>query len=312
MAEPKGLLTEEQLEKASLNNPDGFGYAFVMHANTDKARVVVRKNRRYADLKDKFWKDYRRYRARSPFIVHFRYATHGEVSHRMAHPYVLRDGGAMIHNGIIDMPVTRKHDSDTLMFVNKVVNQLPDNWQYTNTWVEMVARMMESGNKLVFLWPSATTLVLGEKNGHWKDHVWFSNYTYNFAPSKGVTRRFPAVWQTHASDCVCELCFDYDAEHPEDIAKYTAWVRASQEAKAVRLGGKGSAWVAANDASSVSPITLTATGNGGVLPAGRYVVDGGSIYPVPAPLVTKTAEEVFEWFEKNKKSGQTIKRISGA
>ena len=178
LAKPKGLLNIEDMERAASNNPDGFGYAFVRGIGTSRAKVVVRKSLRFDTLKAQFIDEYARYRNQSPFLVHFRYATHGGTNVAMAHPFKLRDGGAVIHNGIIDMPKAQHGDSDTRAFVTKVVDRLPEGWQYTQTWVDMVERMAEMGNKLAFLWPNGAHLVLNEKEGYWDNNVWYSNRSH--------------------------------------------------------------------------------------------------------------------------------------
>ena len=302
------MLNFADMDQAAENNPDGFGYAFVKTVG-GVPHVIVRKHVEYKKLRDEFHRDYKRYRKSSPFMVHFRWATHGTTNTRNAHPFNMGDGGAAIHNGIIDMHRMPQGDSDTLAFINKVVNRMPSNWRFTQVWVDMVGRMADIGNKLVFLWPDKTHVIIGENEGFWHAGVWYSNSSHK-------TRRYTnydnydASWldykaqnvagMRHAAECMCnQCCLDYDVQHPQDSEAYDRWVQQTFLMRAERIGGVGSTYEFEGiSPTSMAPLIINAKGTGTVKTAGKYMHYSGTIYGVPKGLQTAGVAEVFAWFRK--------------
>jgi len=306
------------MDRAAANNPDGFGYAYASTARNGTQRVIVRKAARYAELKEKFQRDYARHRAHTPFLIHFRWATHGIVAQRTAHPFALADGGAMIHNGIIDMPVSRNGQSDTEALVAKFLNRLPVGWETSATMVAGVERMIEHGNKLAFIWPDKRTLIIGEKQGFWYENIWYSNSSHKTMRSTyyqtndeaflpGGTHR---VWQStrplfvgntgvHSVNCTCEPCKTYDDVNPEDEVKFTEFVVKSLTDRAHHLGGDKPDWATpVGITSSLNPIVLKVADEKALLPRGVYVATKDRVYIVPAALHGASTQEIYLWYVK--------------
>src|SRR4051812_24012814 len=103
VAQPKGTqaLSVSSLGKMFDANPDGAGYMFVRDGE-----VIVRKP--YWDvvsLMADYFSDFAAHGKQSPFVLHFRWCTHGELCKGNTHPHVLIPGKvALVHNGIL--PVT--------------------------------------------------------------------------------------------------------------------------------------------------------------------------------------------------------------
>lgn len=100
----------------------------------------------------------------------------------------MRDGGAFIHNGIIDIPERPEDISDTRQFVNQIINHLPDRWERDVNWCTMVRKMIGPGSKVVALWPDGAHLILNESAGHWEEDkgVWYSNNSCNLPQVRGT------------------------------------------------------------------------------------------------------------------------------
>lgn len=164
-------LPMEVFDKASFNNSDGFGYAFVHNGE-----VVVRKVTAASELEMQFVKEHNAHYKSSPFLIHFRYATHGEVCMRNTHPFMLSNGGAIIHNGILPInPAKNTRDSDTRHFVRQFLNKLPDNWHKSEYILQVVAEAIGKNNKLALLMPDKSYVIINESQGNWINGIWYSN-----------------------------------------------------------------------------------------------------------------------------------------
>lgn len=135
----------------------------------------------------------------SQLAVHFRFATHGEVSEEMCHPFEIRtrQGKAyMMHNGVI----SGYGEKDFSVFSTKsgIADAEPaksDTWEYArmveaivadggarllrNTaFLSLLGTDISSGNKLVFAVPGdkeKRLYLVNEKQGVWHHGHWFSN-----------------------------------------------------------------------------------------------------------------------------------------
>lgn len=172
---PGGELRPETCRIAAQNNPDGFGYAFCAKDLEGRARVFIRKALTYAELEAKFWEDFDAHGDKSAFLVHWRLGTHGLLNAKNAHPYRLKNGGALVHNGILDIPAVPKQWSDTRWFVRAMLNKLPDNWQRSPVWQDVVREYIGGYNKIAGLWADESLLIVNEKDGEWRFGAWHSN-----------------------------------------------------------------------------------------------------------------------------------------
>lgn len=172
---PGGELRPETCRIAALNNPDGFGYAYKGVDIDGHDRVFIRKALSYVELETRFWDDYDRFGKDSTFLVHWRLGTHGLMNSTNSHPYRLANGGALIHNGILDIPAIPSEWSDTRWFVRSMLNKLPDNWQRSPVWVDVVHEYIGTYNKIAGLWPNDEILIVNENGGEWTNGTWHSN-----------------------------------------------------------------------------------------------------------------------------------------
>jgi len=167
------VIAEEYLINAARNNPDGCGYAF-----TRNGAIVTRKYDAIEAMLPQYRADSLRHGAASTFLIHFRIATHGAINKRNTHPHAMRDGGTLIHNGMLDIPELPDGESDSRYFAREVVGRLPADWQYDTVLVGMVQRYIGAGNKIAMLWPNGASLILNEAGGKWAGGVWYSNTSY--------------------------------------------------------------------------------------------------------------------------------------
>lgn len=173
---PAGVtIRRAHLLEAGDNNPHGCGYAFARNGH-----MVIRKFEDVKELVPAYEADAALYGDGSAFLVHFRIMTHGAINKRNTHPHTMRDGGALIHNGIIDIPELPNGESDSRYFAREIIGAMPAGWMNDPILVAMAERYIGSGNKVAMLWPDGSSLILNEREGHWRDGVWYSNRSYSW------------------------------------------------------------------------------------------------------------------------------------
>jgi hypothetical protein len=112
----------------------------------------------------------------TPFIIHFRISTSGQVDELNTHPHAISDTLAVAHNGhITGWGSTKK--SDTLEFTRKVLRSLPDGWDSNEAVLELIEGYLGS-DKMVLLNGDGGYAIINEWRGEQSGELWFSNTSY--------------------------------------------------------------------------------------------------------------------------------------
>jgi predicted glutamine amidotransferase len=244
--QPAGLpiLSRQSLANCFRENDDGAGFMCVDHRRTGYKRLRVHKG--FFSF-NAFWQCYSHWHRlvgkKSPMVLHFRWATRGAATKRNCHPFMTCPGTAMVHNGVLDMP---GRDSNGVEYTGYKgwLRQIEGDESDTSYWaagyfarysVRQItnARVFEekhvgSNNKLIFLNYRGDWCILNDKQGHWKDDVWYSGYSYTYSAPKSYSTR-------HATSSVPSKTTSY--EDGDDImyggyknyepSRYTAGGRTS-------------------------------------------------------------------------------------
>lgn len=184
-------LPEKHMRAAWARNHDGSGYAFV----ADGKLVICKPYWKLRDLIRDYRADHKKWGASSPFIVHFRWTTHGENTKANCHPFSLCGGRiAMGHNGVLHGfdPVSR-HESDTSWFARTMMAHRSADQVMSSRFCASVEKIIGDGNKLAFIRDDGTWRIVNEDAGEWNtEHdTWYSNDSYN-PPSRPETRAYDA------------------------------------------------------------------------------------------------------------------------
>lgn len=169
---PEGTsLTEEEFENCWDANSDGFGMMFVDEHN----KLQVHKTMEELEAKNLYSHFRQDYQDKTPFILHFRIATHGSKDESNCHPFYLHEGAALCHNGIIPgLGNGKDNKSDTREFVDDYLRHLPRNW-YRNIGIRKLVIEMINYSKLVILERSKHVEIINEYMGIHDNGRWFSN-----------------------------------------------------------------------------------------------------------------------------------------
>jgi predicted glutamine amidotransferase len=159
------------------NNNDGAGFAFFDTGGDEK--LHVRKG--YFSF-NKLWADVREL-GDKPLLVHFRIATHGSVSADNCHPFLLENGVAMAHNGILSTVKELKEDmTDSESFGRSILEHFSPK-ELASEKVKTLVEMAVGSSKIVMLTNTGKFIGFNDKLGYRCDDVWYSNQTYSWEKS---------------------------------------------------------------------------------------------------------------------------------
>lgn len=176
--QPGARLTHSEWNRCWTANPDGAGYAF-----TRRHRIIIERGMSRADLWRRYYKDAQT-NPKSPFLVHFRIATHGKVCLANTHPFDVdhahKGQTVLAHNGIITNVLRdlEKEESDTRAFVRLFVRWLPAGWLDNPAIVELVEAYIDDSRIAILTTDPACRqrlYILNESQGETIDGRWFSN-----------------------------------------------------------------------------------------------------------------------------------------
>ncbi len=170
MQEQNTNIDQDTLKSAYDSNPDGVGYSY-----TNNNKITTKKFRRYNKFLNSYLKDIREYGSSSPFLLHFRLATHGlnEGTYNV-HPFKVKKGMVFAHNGIINEVDYDKKLSDTQVFNRDILKNLKKSFLSDAILLKLIAGFIGS-SKLAFLNSDGSFKIINEKLGTWEKGVWFSN-----------------------------------------------------------------------------------------------------------------------------------------
>ena len=218
---------ESYLVNGHDNNPHGWGVMWCAGGI-----VKTAKGRELSSLRRLLSR--RVYPLETPYAIHFRYATHGDLSTANLHPFYVGRGRYMMHNGIIPESVYKpvRHDrSDTWHLARQIKRSAGDILPIGD-----LEKAITPANKLCFLAPSGDMELAHEKSGDWDSTLWLSNtYSvmspYVYVPKKthkaGLSSSSP-WWRAEAAesgDAYKPWSGHFDADTPEiEEPRYSDYV----------------------------------------------------------------------------------------
>lgn len=174
---PKGALVERSVAAyAHCQNSDGIGVMSVEGIEKFMGRKALKRAYRYIQT---YLSPHE-----TPYGLHFRWATHGDVKLANTHPYETPDGKHWVmHNGVISLTTAEssKNESDTAVFVRKYMDAIRpfDDKTY---WTH-IESLVNWGNKLLVMDDGGQFKICNEDAGVWVEGMWYSN-TYSLPAAK--------------------------------------------------------------------------------------------------------------------------------
>jgi predicted glutamine amidotransferase len=166
------IISRERLAICAEANDDGCGLAYV-----ENGEVKIYKTLSFAN----FYTVYDQQMQINPdrkFLIHFRIRTQGLVDSDNCHPFQIDAQHAFIHNGHIPKMPKCDTKSDTRIFNEQVLQQLPEGWM-TNPGIHFLLEQSIGFSKLCVINHLNEVLVINEAAGEWADDGnWYSNKSY--------------------------------------------------------------------------------------------------------------------------------------
>lgn len=188
VVQPTGKsIPRERLKNCFDNNADGAGYMYVEN------RVL--KIRKGFFTFDSFYQAYKLdhvvYGISSPFILHFRIATHGNVDRTNCHPHSLNKNLAFAHNGIFHnvSDIEAKKSKSDSMRAAIIFKQLPIDWFYKKGLRVLVETFFNEAQSFGAFLDNQKQVWLTDKKSWVKNRgIYYSNETYDYTPWKSLTK----------------------------------------------------------------------------------------------------------------------------
>ena len=138
------------IKQAYKNNPDGFGIAASINGKLKVIKGLYKPNKIikiYNQLRE---------RATGDIVLHFRLATHGNITDNLCHPFRVNDDLVMFHNGIIDSQLvgwTKDYidESDSSLFCKNILRKFKRGFECNDYILNMLGDFIGFHNKICLL-----------------------------------------------------------------------------------------------------------------------------------------------------------------
>jgi len=170
---PEGVDVPDQLlVSAAEYNPHGFG---IMVLHKDGQLELRRRSSTNINALRKIYAQFRRQEC----VIHFRYATSGDINSVNTHPIKVTRNVYMAHSGTLEIDRHRQGRSDTWHFANDYLKPLlrhrPEALHETG-FQNLVRAWVGQNNKVVFMDArSNRTVIINREHGVEVNGLWLSN-----------------------------------------------------------------------------------------------------------------------------------------
>ena len=162
----------EDFYQAHEANPDGFGLIVKVPG---KQALTMHKGLFSADAS---WNMYQAYEELE-MVLHWRWATHGDVTEDNCHPFRLPRGAWVVHNGILTGYGSR-YTSDTRDFVQQIIVPMVGNGRITPAHIATLEGMIGGYNKLAIFDPIRGVHLVNGSAGIRQGGLWYSNMDFRY------------------------------------------------------------------------------------------------------------------------------------
>ena len=173
IANKKGILSKQTLKECWNNNRDGGGLAYVENGIIKTYHSLKSFNglyNKYTHIKKQFGDN-------KKVLLHFRITSAGETNKINLHPFNVNENLVFAHNGTIYQFTKDKKLSDTILFNEYMLKQLPKDF-YKNSAIKDLIEVYIEHSKLVFLDNMDKFYIFNDSYGIEDGGNWYSNSSY--------------------------------------------------------------------------------------------------------------------------------------
>lgn len=203
------VIEENTLYNAWQNNPDGAGIAVVR-----KKETLVLKG--FLEFDEFFYAiESLKLKKQSEYVIHFRFATHGSVSAKNCHPFI-------VSKYLEDVEMVEALTRKKVLAHNGIISNIPrldisDSMEYILEHHELINKNLlskQKGSKFALIENGKVNLV-----GSWlyEDGIYYSNDSYkdfeikksywNWEVDKDLPDTCPTCGSVNIDDTICYDCF---------------------------------------------------------------------------------------------------------
>lgn len=209
-------IPNEHIKLASELNCDGFG----MSASVNNKLFVYKSISINSDDIIKLYNSIRQV-ATGDIVLHFRLATHGDISDKLCHPFYVNKDLVMFHNGVIRDSISgynehNRNESDTKALVNNVLKNFKKGFQNNETIMNMISTSVGEYNRLCFLDSTGKTTYTSSSKWVEYNGILYSNPDIFY---DGENYRYinPATMEYTTEDFYDKYC---DSEYYDEYIEY--------------------------------------------------------------------------------------------
>ena len=209
-------IPNEHIKLASELNSDGFGIS----ASVNNKLFVYKSISMNSDDIIKLYNSIRQV-ATGDIVLHFRLATHGDISDKLCHPFYVNKDLVMFHNGVMRDSISgynehNKNESDTKAFVNNVLKNFKKGFQNNETIMNMISTSVGEYNRLCFLDSTGNTTYTSSSKWVEYNGILYSNPDIFY---EGINYRYinPATMEYTTEDFYDRYC---DSEYYDEYIEY--------------------------------------------------------------------------------------------
>ena len=209
-------IPNEHIKLASELNCDGFGISASVN---NKLFVYKSISINSGDI-IKLYNSIRQV-ATGDIVLHFRLATHGDVSDKLCHPFYVNKDLVMFHNGVeIDKDIAghsygNKNESDTMAFVNNILKNFKKGFQKNKNIMNMISKSVGDNNRLCFLDSNGVTTYSSSDLWVELNGILYSNPNLFYGDNYRYIN--PATMEYITEDCYDKY---YDSEYYNEYMEY--------------------------------------------------------------------------------------------
>jgi predicted glutamine amidotransferase len=196
--ENTSILSDNTLNRCHSVHKDGCGLMYIQ-----ENALAITKTLNFDTFKESYKRIHKKFNNK-PIGIHFRTGTGGGKNVENCHPFIVHNNLAFMHNGILSDINSTKNKSDSNVFNEVIMKPMNEDIIHNESLQTLMEQYVGYSNKILFMNGKGEYHITNERNGDWKDNIWYSNGTWK--PVTRTTYTSSASWDSYERKVTCTLC----------------------------------------------------------------------------------------------------------